>query len=435
MANNSPKAKVLIIGCGFGGLAAARALKNAPVEIMIVDRTNHHLFQPLLYQVATAVLSTTEIAEPSRHLFRNQKNATVLLGEVAEIDAKAGRVRLTDGGELDFDHLVVAAGATHGYFGRDEWAEHAPGLKSLDDALHIRNRLLLSFEKAERSDDPAERAALLTAAIVGGGPTGVEMAGAIAEISRHTLVGEFRRIDPRTMRVVLIEGSPRVLAVYEPDQSEEVKHRLEALGVEVVTGARVTDIDAAGLWYERDGDRVRLEASNKIWAAGVKASPLGKALADATGATLDRAGRVQVEPDLSLPGFPHIAVVGDLAAAKSYPETGDPVPVPGVSPAAMQAGRLAAANILRRISGEPTRRFTYVNKGDMATIGRRAAVASVPLPGFGRVKLTGLVAWLMWLFVHIFFLIGFRNRLIVMIDWAWSYFTFRRHARIVTRLP
>lgn len=435
MANNSPKAKVLIIGCGFGGLAAARALKNAAVEVTVVDRTNHHLFQPLLYQVATAVLSTVEIAEPTRHIFRNQKNLTVLLGEVTGIDVTARRVTLAAGTALDYDHLIVAAGATHGYFGRDEWAEHAPGLKSLDDALNIRRRLLLSFEKAELSEDPAERAALLTSVVIGGGPTGVEMAGAIAEISRNTLAGEFRRIDPRTMRVMLIEGSPRLLSVYDEDQSEEARRQLAKLGVEVVTSARVMEIDDAGLSYDHDGKRTRVEVRNKVWAAGVKASPLGKLLADATGAKLDRAGRVEVAPDLTLPGFPEIAVIGDLAAARSYPKTGEPVPVPGVSQGAMQAGELAAKNILRRLRAEPAKVFIYHNKGDMATIGRSAAVAKLSVPVFGKIKVKGFAAWLLWLFVHIFFLIGFRNRMTVMADWAWSYFTFKRHARIVTRNP
>jgi len=433
MSNGKSVPKVLIIGGGFGGLAAARALADADVQVTLVDRTNHHLFQPLLYQVATAVLAATEIAETTRHVLRDQKNATVLLGEVASIDPQGGKVVLTDGDEIPFDHLIVAAGATHGYFGRDEWAQFAPGLKSLDDAMNIRRRLLLSFEKAERGTDAQEIEKLLTVAIVGAGPTGVELAGAIAEISRQTLPGEFRHIDPSKTRVFLLEGAPRVLGVYEPSLSARAKAQLEDLGVQVVTGAVVKEIDAEGLRYEHEGKSVRIETKNMIWAAGVKASPLGAELARSTGVSLDRAGRVAVAPDLSVPGFPNISVIGDLAAAGSYLASGEVKPVPGVSPAAAQMGRFAVRQLLRRLRGKETERFRYLDKGSLATIGRGAAVADVPFPIVGRVRFSGFFAWLFWLFVHVLFLAGFRNRVIVTIHWFWTFVTRSRPARIVTR--
>lgn len=433
MSNGKNLPKIVIIGGGFGGLAAARAFKDAEVSVTLVDRTNHHLFQPLLYQVATAVLSSTEIAETTRHVLRDQKNTTVLLGEVATIDPKAGKLALADGAEIPFDHLIVAAGATHGYFGRDEWAQFAPGLKSLDDAMNIRRRLLFSFEKAERSENAAEIEKLLTVAIVGAGPTGVELAGAIAEISRHTLPGEFRRIDPTKTRVFLLEGAPRVLGVYEPSLSEKARKQLEELGVNVVTGAVVKEIDAEGLRYEREGQSVRIETGNMIWAAGVKASPLGAELARTTGVALDRAGRVTVSPDLSIAGFPNVSVIGDLAAAATPAGEGKTKPVPGVSPAAAQMGRFAARQILRRIRGKETETFVYLDKGSLATIGRGAAVADVPFPLVGRVRFSGFFAWLFWLFVHVLFLAGFRNRVIVTIHWFWTFITRSRPARIVTR--
>lgn len=412
---------IVIIGCGFGGLSAARALANAPVKVTLIDRSNHHLFQPLLYQVATAGLSAPLIAAPIRHILRKQKNLIVLLADVMAIDCAARTVVLEDATTISYDHLIVAPGATHSYFGRDDWEKHAPGLKTLNDAYEIRRRILLAFERAERETRPSWREAWLTFAVVGGGATGVELAGAMAEIARHTLSDEFRRIDSRRARIVLVEGTDRVLPNYPEDLSNKARRQLERLGVVVYTGYRVTEIDDRGLWLNEDGEKQRLDARTIIWAAGVAASPLGKSL----GAPLDRAGRVIVQPDLSVPGQPDIFVVGDLAAAKS----GDK-PVPGVSPAAKQMGRLAAENVLHRMRGEDTVAFRYRDYGSLATIGRRAAVAMV-----GPFKFSGLFAWLFWLFVHIYFLIGFRSRLVVFIDWAWAYMTFERYARIFSTRP
>lgn len=422
--------QVLIIGCGFGGLEAARALRSADVDITVVDRTNHHLFQPLLYQVATAGLSAPSIAAPIRHLFRGQRNVTALLGEVTAIDAGARTATLADGATLRWDHLVVAAGATHSYFGRDDWAEHAPGLKTLADAFEIRRRVLLAFEAAEREDDPVRRAALMQFVVVGGGPTGVELAGTLAEIARHTLPGEFRRIDPRQARVLLVEGSPRVLQSMPESLSRRAAEQLAALGVEVHTGARVTGIDAQGLDLATDAGPERLHSRCVVWAAGVAASPLGRALAEATGCTLDRAGRVVVEPDLSLPGHPAIQVIGDLASARSHHKGQEPRPVPGVSPAAKQMGRCAAANIRSRLAGRPTQAFRYRDYGNLATIGRHSAVVDLGTPA-GPLRFSGYAAWLFWLFAHVYFLIGFRNRFVVLLDWAWAYWTHERHARVV----
>ncbi|NCT82307.1 MAG: NAD(P)/FAD-dependent oxidoreductase [Comamonadaceae bacterium] len=422
--------QVLIIGCGFGGLEAARALRAADVDITVVDKTNHHLFQPLLYQVATAGLSAPSIAAPIRHLFRRQPNVTTLLGEVVAIDAQGRSVTLKDGARLRWDHLIVAAGATHSYFGRDDWAAFAPGLKTLQDAFEIRRRVLLAFEAAEREDDPARRAALLQFVVVGGGPTGVELAGTFAEIARHTLPGEFRRIDPRQARVLLVEGSPRVLQAMPEALSERAREQLTALGVEVKLGARVTGIDAQGLDITTAAGAERLQSRCIVWAAGVAASPLGRALAAATGCTLDRAGRVVVGPDLSLPGFPTIQVIGDLAAAQSHAPGREPKPVPGVSPGAKQMGRCAAANIRRRLAGQATRPFRYRDYGNLATIGRNSAVVDLGTPA-GQLRFSGYPAWLFWLFAHVWFLIGFRNRFVVLLDWAWAYWTHDRHARVV----
>lgn len=418
---------VLIIGCGFGGLEAARALRAPAVDVTVIDKTNHHLFQPLLYQVATAGLSAPSIAAPIRHLFRRQRNVTTLLGEVAAIDARARTATLKDGATLRWDHLVVAAGATHSYFGRDDWAAFAPGLKTLQDAFEIRRRVLLAFEMAEREDDPARRAALLQFVVVGGGPTGVELAGTFAEIARHTLPGEFRRIDPRQARVLLVEGGPRVLQAMPEALSERAREQLAALGVELRLGARVTGIDAEGLDITTDAGPQRLPSRCVVWAAGVAASPLGRALADATGCVLDRAGRVVVGPDLSLPGFPDIQVIGDLAAAQSHAPGREPRPVPGVSPGAKQMGRCAAANIRRRLRGQATLPFHYRDYGNLATIGRHSAVVDL-----GRLRFSGYPAWLFWLFAHVYFLIGFRNRFVVLLDWAWAYWTHDRHARVVS---
>ena len=437
----SARPRVLVIGCGFGGIEAVRTLTKAAVEITLVDRTNHHLFQPLLYQVASAGLSAPAIAAPIRHILRHatqRGNLSVLQAEVVDIDAAARTVTLHDGERLAYDHLIVAAGATHSYFGHDEWASVAPGLKTLADAFAIRARVIRAFEQAERASDAAERAAWMTFVVIGGGPTGVEMAGTLSEMAQHTLPREFRRIDSRQTRVVLLEGGERVLASFVPRLSQRAREQLERLHVEVRTGCKVTHIDAEGVRYEVAGGAPRTESIASrcvIWAAGVAASPLGRALAQSTGATLDRAGRVVVEPDLSLPGHPEISVVGDLAAAQSHTPGKPPAPVPGVSPGAKQMGRTAAANLLRRLRGEPTRPFHYADYGNLATIGRRAAVVDLAVPPFGALRFSGLPAWLFWLFAHIYFLIGFRNRLIVMLDWAWAYFTFERSARVVAETP
>ena len=408
---------VLILGCGFGGLFAARALAGAPVRVTVLDRTNHHLFQPLLYQVATAGLAAPAIAAPIREILAAQKNATVLYGEAERIDAARRCVVIEDGGEIRYDHLIVATGSAHSYFGHDDWAAYAPGLKTLDDAFELRRRILIAFEQAEREADRARRNAWLTFVVVGAGATGVEMAGTLAEIARHTLRGEFRHYDPRNARVVLIEGGERVLPAYPPELSEKARLQLERLGVSVWLGRQVTGVDAEGVQV---GDE-RLAARTVIWAAGVAASPLGASL----GAPLDRAGRVIVEPDLSLPGHPEISVIGDLAALPWHSP-----PVPGTAPPAKQMGRRAAKNILLRLRGRPTQRFRYRDYGSLATIGRSKAVALL-----GRLKLSGYPAWLMWLTAHIFFLIGFRNRIVVLIDWAWAYWTFERSARIISEPP
>jgi NADH dehydrogenase len=404
---------VVIVGAGFGGLEAARGLRRAPVRVTVVDRRNHHLFQPLLYQVATAGLSPAEIASPIRRILRKQDNTSVLLAEVESVDLAGRRLRLEDGGELAYDHLVVAAGATHSYFGHDEWETFAPGLKSIEDALEIRRRVLFAFEAAEREEDPERRRAWLTFVVVGGGPTGVEMAGALAEIARHSLSREFRRIDPHTARVILVEAGPRILPAYPPDLSNRAVRQLESLGAQVWVGTPVTAVSAAGA--QMGGELIA--ARTVVWAAGVAASPLARSL----GAPLDRAGRVKVLPDLTLPGHPEVQVVGDLAAFEQ-----DGALVPGVAPAAMQMGRHAARNVRRALAGQPPLRFRYVDKGSLATIGRRSGIAL-----FGTLRLWGLLAWLAWLGIHIFFLIGFRNRLVVLISWAWSYFTYQRSARLI----
>ena len=407
---------VVVLGGGFGGLWATRALAKAPVRITLVDRTNHHLFQPLLYQVATAGLSAPDIAAPLRHILRKQANVTVRLDEVHDVDTGARRVSLAQGC-LDYDFLVVATGSTHAYFGHDEWAGHAPGLKTLDDALAIRARVLSAFESAEREDDPDRRAAWLNFVVIGGGPTGVELAGTLAEIARHTLPREFRRADVRDARIHLVEAGPRVLAAMPPDLSEKTRLQLQRLGVQVHTGDAVTDIDAEGITLAGK----RLPSRTVLWAAGVAASPLGRRL----GAPTDRAGRVIVASDLSLPGHPEVFVVGDLAGVSQ-----DGKPVPGVAPAAKQMGAHAAGVIRDRLRGLAGNPFRYRDYGNLATIGRMAAVVH-----FGRLKLSGLLAWWFWLVAHLFFLIGFRNRIIVLTNWAWSYWTYQRHARIIVGRP
>lgn len=435
------KPQVLIIGCGFGGLEAVKALSKAAVNITLIDRTNHHLFQPLLYQVATAGLSAPAISAPIRHILRREMkrgNLTVLQAEVTAIDAADKSVVLDDGERLDYDHLIVAAGATHSYFGHDDWEQHAPGLKTLADAFDIRARVIGAFERAERCAHPDERAAWMSFVVVGAGPTGVEMAGTLAEIAQHTLAQQFRRIDSKLARVVLLEGSDKVLGSFVPELSQRAREQLKRLKVDVRTGCKVTQIDETGVTYEgHEGDVLltnHLPTRTVVWAAGVAGSPLGRSLAATANAELDRAGRVVVQPDLSLLDHPEVYVIGDLAAARSYGD-GDPKPVPGVSPAAKQMGRLAAANILRRLKHEPTEAFRYRDYGSLATIGRRAAVVDLAVPAFGALRFSGFFAWVFWLFAHIYFLIGFRNRLVVLIDWAWAYMTFERHARVVAETP
>ena len=441
---NTPTAptlpRVLIIGGGFGGLEAAKALAGQAVDVTLVDKTNHHLFQPLLYQVATAGLSAPAIAAPIRNILRKQANLTTLLGEVLHIDAAQQLVQLRDGSTLAYDHLIVAAGATHSYFGHDDWAPHAPGLKTLEDAFEIRRRVLLAFESAEKESDPTRRAAWLTFVVIGAGPTGVEMAGTLAEIARHTLPGEFRRIDPSSAQILLVEAGPRVLQAMPPTLSERARQQLEKLGVQVRLGASVTAIDADGLMVKKassaegaDASSSRIDSKCEIWAAGVAASPLGRLLATATGAEADRAGRVKVLPDLTLPGHPAISVVGDLASAQSHTQGKEPTAVPGVSPAAKQMGRAAARNILRRLAGEATTPFHYADYGNLATIGRHAAVVDLDSP-LGPMRFSGYFAWIFWLLAHVYFLIGFRNRLVVLGDWASAYWSFERSARVVSKI-
>jgi NADH dehydrogenase len=409
--------EVIVVGGGFGGLYAARALRGAPVHVTIVDRRNHHLFQPLLYQVATAALNPADIAAPIRSVFRGAKNVSVVLAEAVAVDATARRVVLVDG-ELSYDYLVLASGATHSYFGHDGWAPLAPGLKSIEDALEIRRRVLLAYEMAERERDAERRREWMTFVIVGGGPTGVELAGALAEISRQALSREFQNIDPSHARIILIESVPRVLPPYSEYLSAKARAQLERLGVDVWTGARVTGIEAGVVHLGTE----RILARTVIWAAGVAASPLARTL----GVPLDRAGRVLVRSTLAIPGHDDVFVIGDLAALEQ-----DGKPVPGVAPAAIQMGRHAARNILLSVAGQPARAFRYRDKGSFATIGRGKAVGEM----LGGVKLSGFPAWLAWLAIHIFFLIGFRSRMLVIFQWAYSYVTFRRGARLITGAP
>jgi NADH dehydrogenase len=387
---------VLVLGCGFGGLFAARALRGAPVRVTVVDRTNHHLFQPLLYQVATAGLTAPAVAAPIRHILAGQDNATVIYGDAQRVDLARRAVVLDGGDEIAYDRLVIATGAANSYFGNEAWGVHAPSLKTLDDAYEIRRRVLLAFERAERETDAAKRAAWLTFVVIGGGATGVELAGSFAEIARHTLRGEFRRFDPRNARVVLVEGGDRVLPAYPPALSERARLQLERLGVTVWLGKKVTGIDAESVQLGPD----RLAAKTVIWAAGVAASPLGASL----GVPLDRSGRVVVAEDLSVPGHPEVTVIGDLAALPWH----------------------TARNVVLSMQNKKTKTFRYRDVGMLATIGRNSAVAVL-----GRLHLSGYPAWLLWLLAHIYFLIGFRNRIVVLIDWAIAYWTFDRNARIV----
>ena len=418
MEKNTPH--VVIIGGGFGGLTAARKLARSPVRITLIDRKNHHTFQPLLYQVATAGLSPGEIAAPLRWILRGCPNIQVLLAEVEDFDLSRRVVRLS-GEEIPYDYLIVAAGASHAYFGHDEWEPFAPGLKTIEDALELRRRILLAYELAERRAANGEEELPLNFVVVGGGPTGVELAGTLAEIARNVLANEFRSIDPKRTRILLLEGGPRILPAYPEDLSQSAADQLQRLGVEVHTSTLVTGIEPAEV---RIGE-ARIPAAVILWAAGVAASPLGKKL----GVPVDRAGRVLVNPDLSIAGHQEVFVIGDLAALKD--EHGKLLP--GVAPVAMQEGTATAKNIQRDLQHESRKKFHYVDKGSLATIGRAAAVAD-----FGKFHVSGFIAWLGWLFIHIFFLIGFRNRLIVLIQWAWSYFTYERGARLITgdtRLP
>jgi NADH dehydrogenase len=408
---------VVIVGAGFGGLKAARALKDAPVRVTVIDKRNHHLFQPLLYQVATASLSPADIASPIRAILRKQDNTRVLLGEVTAIDVARRQVHLLGDGErvIGYDYVILAAGARHSYFGHDEWETYAPGLKSLEDALEIRRRILLAFEEAERATSEDLRDRLMTFVVVGGGPTGVELAGALGEISRYTLARDFDNIDPTWAKIYLLEAGPRILPMFPERLARKAVTSLNRLGVRVRTGAMVTGVDEHGVLLGEE----RIPAHTVLWAAGVTASPLGKTL----GVALDRAGRVPVEQDLSVPGHPEVFVIGDLATLPGP----DGNPYPGVAQVAIQQGKCAAANIRRRIAGEVTQPFHYIDYGNMATIGRNRAIADLR-----GLHLGGFPAWVAWLCIHILYLIGFRNRLVVMLQWTWAYFTFQRGARLIT---
>ena len=414
--------KVVIIGGGFGGLTAAQALGRADVDVTLIDRRNFHLFQPLLYQVATGALSPANIAAPLRSVLRKQKNCKVILGEVTGFDIP-GKAVLVGDQRVPFDSLIVAAGATNNYFGKPEWEANAPGLKTVEEATEIRRRVLSAFEQAERFPDATDRQKYLTFVVVGGGATGVEMAGAISELARHTLRNDFRTLDPATARIVLVEGHDRILPPFHPKLSARGQKSLRRLGVEVWTSAKVKDIQPDHVLVEKDGQSHRIDTATVVWGAGVRASPLGKMLADATGATVDRAGRVVVQPDLTIPGHPNIFVVGDLAAAVSNGK-----PVPGVAQGAMQGGKFAAQAIRKRLAGRTdVGTFAYWDKGSMATIGRNAAVCEI-----GWLRLTGFIAWLAWLFVHIIYLINFSNRIMVLFQWFWNYVTRNRSARLIT---
>ena len=409
--------KVVIVGAGFGGIEAATALSRVAIDVIVLDRQNHHCFQPLLYQVATAALSPAEIAWPIRHMLRQQRNATVFMAEVEAVDL-AGRFVVTSAGPISYDYLVIATGATHSYFGHDDWAKFAPGLKRIEDATRIRRSILLAFEQAELAGNDAERQRLLTFVIVGGGATGVEMAGAIAEIARETLANDFRRIDPRNSRIILLEAGPRVIPTLPEDLSRYAERALTRMGVDVRTSTRVIDCDAGGV----DVDHGRIDASTTIWAAGVVASPAASWL----GAAHDRAGRVLVGPDLSVPDHPEVFVIGDAAAV--HDDNGEPVP--GVAPAAKQMGHYVGRLIAARLAGKSLPAFRYRNLGELATIGRRAAVVK-----FGRLHLKGFIGWLFWSLAHIYFLIGVKNRFIVAFTWLWDYLTFQRGARLITEVP
>lgn len=415
--------RVVIVGGGFGGLNAATALRKADVDVTLIDRRNFHLFQPLLYQVATGALSPANIAAPLRGVLRRQKNATVLLAEVVGFDAAHQKVLLADG-ELPYDWLIVAAGSTHSYFGHDEWAEYAPGLKTIEDATEIRRRILYAFERAEREADPADRKSWMTFVVVGGGPTGVELAGALSEISRHTLKHDFRHINPAEARVILVDAADRVLCAYPTELSDRAVRDLQKLRVDVRTHTLVTDVGDGYATFSRQGQIEQIDTWTILWAAGVQASPLAKRLAEACDADTDRAGRIKVMPDCSVPNHPTIFAIGDMANCPSD----DGRPLPGVAPVAMQQASFAARVIEAHLQGtEAPKSFHYRDHGMMATIGRRKAVAKI-----GKLNIRGALAWYMWLFVHLMALVQFQSRLMVLLQWAWSYLTFNRSARLIT---
>lgn len=417
------KHRVIIVGGGFGGLYAAKTLRKADIDLTVIDRRNFHLFQPLLYQVATGALSPGEIASPLRYVLNGNTNTRVVLGEVTGIDPAAKYVTMRDGASYPYDTLIVATGSTHSYFKHPEWAALAPGLKTVEDATEIRTRILLAFERAEKDDDPQDRAANLTFVVVGGGPTGVELAGSLGEISRDTLKKDFRNIDPAASHIYLIEGADRLLPPYDPSLSKAAERSLLELGVQTRVNTMVTGIDDRGVTIKGPSGETRIEARTVLWAAGVQASPLGKVLEQQAGAKLDKAGRVQVEPDLSIPGHPDILIVGDLATGKNP----NGKQWPGVAPTAMQQGRYAAELVMKRLKNEPTKPFEYWDKGSLATIGRNRAVAQI-----GPLKFSGFFAWVAWLFIHIFYIIEFESRVVILFQWAWDYVTFNRGARLIT---
>lgn len=410
--------RVVIVGAGFGGLTAAKALSGKPFDVTVIDQHNYHLFQPLLYQVATAGLSPAEIASPIRGILSRERNVNVMLGKVSGVDTSQREV-IAEGRHIPYDTLILATGAQHAYFGHHDWAAHAPGLKTIDDATYIRRRILLAFEKAETEPDAAERARLLNFVVVGGGPTGVEMAGAIAELANRALAADFRSIDPRCARIILVEAAPRLLTPFDPLLSEAAKKSLEQLGVEVRLGTAVTALDAQGVSIGQGTEAARIEARTVIWGAGVMASPAGHWL----GAETDRAGRVKVLPDLSVPGHPDIFVIGDTAWATDE----DGKPLPGVAPVAKQQGQYLAKLLVARQKGQTIKPFHYSDAGSLSTIGRSRAVAQI-----GRLKFSGFFAWLLWSVLHVYFLIGFRNRLVVATNWLWNYVTFQRGTRLIT---
>lgn len=415
--------QLVILGGGFGGLYAAQSIPaDAPIDVTLIDKRNFHLFQPLLYQVATGGLSPGDIASPLRAILAGRKNVTVLQAEAVDLDVEGRQVLLKEGA-APYDTLVIATGASHHYFGHDDWAARAPGLKTVEDALAIRQKIFSAFERAERETNPEKRRALLTFVLIGGGPTGVEMAGALAELAHDTLAGEFRHIDPTWARIVLIEGVDRVLPPYPQKLSEKARASLEALGVEVRVGTLVTDVRDGAVTIKKGEDTETIESATLFWAAGVQASPLGKILAGKTGAALDRAGRVIVEKDLTLPGHPEIFVIGDLA---NFSHQGGK-PLPGIAPVAMQQGRYVADLVRRRINGSPQWPFVYLDKGNLAVIGRNAAVAEI-----GKFRFSGFPAWLLWVLIHIRYLIEFDNKALVLFQWAWNYFTRKRGARLIT---